>query len=175
MALASCQNLNQDPVFDDGDAFVAFDIASKSISEDGGRISIPVTLASVAGVNSTVSYEFVDGTAALGKNYKPVDESGILNFSSSNRTANIEVDILDNPGVFTGDINFTIKFKSTGSVKAGAENACVITITDNDHPLSAILGSYTAYPRVILSTMLKSSKIPTTLLWFGSTDLHTSP
>ena len=146
MALASCQNLNQEPVFDDDDAFVAFDIATKSVSEDGGSISIPVTLASVAGLSSTVSYEFVDGTAALGKNYKPADESGILNFDSGNRTAYINVEILDNPGVFTGDLDFTIKFKSTGSVKEGAENACVVTITDNDHPLSAILGTYTAYP-----------------------------
>jgi hypothetical protein len=146
MALASCQSLNQDPVFNDDDAFVSFDIASATISEDGGMITIPVTLASVEGVSSTVSYEFIDGTAVLGKNYKPVDESGILNFSKDNRTAKIDVQIIDNPGVFTGDLNFTIKFKSTGSVKQSAENSCVITISDNDHPLSAILGTYMAYP-----------------------------
>ncbi len=146
MALASCQSLNQDPVFNDDDAFVSFDIASATISEDGGMITIPVTLASVEGVSSTVSYEFIDGTAVLGKNYKPVDESGILNFSKENRTAKIDVQIIDNPGVFTGDLNFTIKFKSTGSVKESAENACVVTISDNDHPLSAILGDYTATP-----------------------------
>lgn len=146
MALASCQSLNQDPVFNDDDAFVSFDIASATISEDGGMITIPVTLASVEGVSSTVSYEFIDGTAVLGRNYKPVDESGILNFSKDNRTAKIDVQIIDNPGVFTGDLNFTIKFKSTGSVKESAENSCVITIRDNDHPLSSILGTYIAYP-----------------------------
>ena len=146
IALASCQSLNQDPVFNDEDAFVAFDLASATIAEDGGMISIPVTLASVEGLSSAVSYEFIDGSAVLGKNYKPVDESGILNFSKDNRTAKIDVQIIDNPGVFTGDIKFTIKFKSTGSVKEGAENSCVITISDNDHPLSAILGKYIATP-----------------------------
>ncbi|MBR5736403.1 MAG: hypothetical protein IKX60_06405 [Bacteroidales bacterium] len=144
--LASCQNLNTVPVFDEDDAFVAFSIATKSVSEDAGIISIPVSLASIAGLSSTVSYEFVDGTAKLNENFKPVDETGILNFSSNARTANIDIQILDKPGVFTGDLKFTVKFKSTGSVKEGAENSCVVTITDNDHPLSAILGTYMAYP-----------------------------
>lgn len=144
--LVSCRNLNNDPIFDDADAFVAFNYASRSISESGAKISIPVTLASVAGTTTSVSYEFIDGTAKINTNYKPVDETGILNFNASTRTAYIDVEIIDIPGVFTGDLNFTIKFKSTGSVNQGAENQCVVTITDNDHPLSAILGTYTAYP-----------------------------
>mgnify|MGYP003289131660 CR=1 FL=1 len=46
--LASC-NKNEFATFDDKDAFVAFGKASYAISEDGGSLTIPVTLASVAG------------------------------------------------------------------------------------------------------------------------------
>ena len=37
-----------------------------------------------------------------------------------------------------------MKFKSAGDIKMGASNTCSVTINDLDHPLSAILGDFTA-------------------------------
>ena len=140
---ASC-NLNDDPVFNDDDAFVAFDKAAVSYAEDAGEIKIPVTLASIQGIATTVSYEVVNGTAVSGKDFELVDGSGTLSFTADARTQYIAVKILERPGEYTGDLKFSLKFKSSGDVAIGADNTCTVTILDNDHPLAAILNTYTA-------------------------------
>ena len=147
LAAASC-NLNSYPVFDDNDAFVAFDATGYQFNEpEAGlkdTVDVYVTLASVAGISTTVSYEAVDSTAIAGVDFDLLDANGVLNFDSENRTQTIKI-VLYSPkaGTYTGDKAFTLKFKSTGSVNAGSESSCVITIADIDHPLNAILGSYT--------------------------------
>lgn len=143
LLLATSCNLNDYPVFNEEDSFVGFDISSVTVAEDGGQITIPVTLASVEGKSTTISYEAIDSTAFNGKNFQLVDASGTLTFDSNNRTQNIVINIIDNPGVFTGDIVFSVKFKDTGDLNQSAENTCIVKITDNDHPLSYILGTYT--------------------------------
>lgn len=146
LAVVSC-NLNSYPVFDDNDAFVAFDATGYQFNEpEAGltdTVDVYVTLASVAGLSSTVSYEAVDSTAIAGVDYELLDANGVLNFDSENRTQAIRV-ILKSPnaGTYTGNKVFTLRFKSTGSVNAGSESSCLVTIADIDHPLNPILGSY---------------------------------
>ena len=100
------------------------------------------------GIATTISYEAIDGEgksgAKNGVDYKLADETGTLTFSAEARTQYITINIIERDGVFTGDIKFSLKFKSTGDVAEGAENSCTITILDHDHPLSAILGKYSA-------------------------------
>lgn len=141
--LTSCE-LNDIPKFDDKDSFVAFGAASKSISEQGGVLSIPVTLASINGTTTTATYEIVNGTAILGTNFTLVDATGTISFDSNKRTNNIQINIINKAGVYTGDLSFTVKLKASPDAKIGSENSCVVTITDQDHPLAAILGNYTA-------------------------------
>ena len=143
-ALFSSCNLNESPKFNDKDAFVAFDKAAVSVKEEGKTVVIPVTLASLKGVSTSVSYEALDGTAKNGVDYKLADETGILTFTPEARTQYITVNIIERDGVYTGDLKFSLKFKSTGDVAEGAENSCTITIQDHDHPLAAILGEYNA-------------------------------
>lgn len=147
-ALFSSCNLNESPKFNDKDAFVAFDKAAVSVKEEGKEVKIPVTLASLKGIATTISYEAVDGEgksgAKNGVDYKLADEAGTLTFSAEARTQYITVNIIERDGVYTGDLKFSLKFKTTGDVVAGAENSCTITIIDHDHPLSALLGTYTA-------------------------------
>ncbi len=140
-ALTAC-NLNVDPTFDDNDAFVAFDKATASVSEDAKVVSIPVTLASVSGISTTISYAAVDGTAKQGKDFELADGSATLTFSAEKRTQYINVNIIHHEGVYTGDLKFSLTFKSTGDVNTSADNTCTVTITDLDHPLNFILGSY---------------------------------
>lgn len=135
-------NPNVYPGFDDNDAFVAFDKGAVTVAEGGKSVTIPVTLASTNGVSTTISYAAVDGTAKQGTNFELADGAATLTFTPEKRTQEIVVNIIDNPGVFTGDLKFSLAFKSTGDVNAGAENSCTVTITDLDHPLSFILGDY---------------------------------
>ena len=143
MLVASC-NLNEFPTFDDKDAFAAFPTSSMSIAEDGGVLNIPVHVTSLNGVATTISYEFVNGSAKQGVDFEDASGSGTLSFSAGESQKNIAVKIINHPGVFTGDLKFSVKFKSTGDVAAGAATTCSVTINDLDHPLSAILGDYTA-------------------------------
>ena len=143
-ALAASCDMNKEPVFNDADAFVAFDKAAFTCKESDGSIQIPVTLASVAGISTTVSYAAVDGTAKAGTDFELADGKGTLTFTADARTQYITVNIIEHAGVYTGDIKFSLEFKSTGDVNSGFDNKCTITIMDNDHPLASILNTYKA-------------------------------
>ncbi|MFI3265487.1 MAG: Calx-beta domain-containing protein [Rikenellaceae bacterium] len=144
--MATSCNLNEFPTFNDDDAFVAFDSTSVSVSETKGSVIIPITLASVEGIETTIAYTATDGTAVAGVNYDLADPTGILSFDSETRTAYIEMSIYNLEGEFTGDLSFTIDITNTGSVDAGASSTCTVTITDEDHPLAAIIGTYYTAP-----------------------------
>lgn len=140
--LASCSKLNETPTFDDKDAFAAFPTSSLKIAEDGGTLNIPVHVTSLNGVATTVSYEFVNGSASQGVDFEDASGSGTLSFAAGESEKNITVKILPHLGTFTGDKSFSVRFKSAGDVKIGVGNTCTVTINDLDHPLSAILGNY---------------------------------
>lgn len=152
LTFASCE-LNKNPEFNDADSFVSFDKAALAYDETVGEISVPVTVASLNGKNTTVSYGSVDGSAKAGVNFDLVDGSGVLTFTPENRTQYIKVKIYDPDvvyadgarvsGKYTGDLKFKLEFKSTGDVNASMENSCTVTIQDTDHPLSSILGDWT--------------------------------
>lgn len=140
--LVSC-NSNDLATFDDKDAFVAFDKATFSISEDGGVLSVPVTLASVQGLQAQVTVAGVDGKAKNGVDYN-LKNGGVVSFDANTRTANVEIEIINRAGEYTGDLTFSLEFSNLGGVNAGYQNTASVTIQDNDHPLSPILGDYTA-------------------------------
>lgn len=142
-ALAAC-SLNETPVFDDKDAFVAMDRTSIIVNEDAGTVSIPVTIASVNPMKTSVTYEVVDGSAKKGTNYNLTDESAVLLFDGESRTMNIVIDIENRPGKADGDLTFTVNIVGAGnSLNLGANASCSVKISDLDHPLADILGAYT--------------------------------
>lgn len=143
-AAFSCSKLNETPVFQASDSFVAFDKSAVSINENGGVVSLPISIASIDPVGVTVAYEVVDGTAKNGVNFSLVNESATYTFDGKQRNATIDINVVDLAGEFTGDLSFTVNLVSAGDLKIGANNSCTITINDLDHPLSDILGTYTA-------------------------------
>ena len=143
IASVSC-NVNPAPVFDDANAFVEMGKTSVSVSEAGGEISIPVTLASIKGIEESVSYAAVDGTAKAGTDFELVDGSATLRFTADARTQYIKVRIIERPGEYTGDLTFSVEIKSAGNLKIGMNKSCSVIINDNDHPLASILGEYAA-------------------------------
>ena len=144
LAFVACSKLNESPVFKAEDAFASFDKTSMAAREDAGRVFIPVTIASVDPVSTTVTYtiDTENSTAVAGVNFNLVDPSAVLTFNGKDRTANIELDIINIEGVFTGDKVVYIKLQNANGLKLGSENVCKVTINDLDHPLSDILGEY---------------------------------
>ncbi len=149
-AFAVACNKNAEPVFDDKDAFVAFDKVSLSVSEDysvdgtenGRTFKVPVTLASVKGIETTVKFEVKPVTAKAGENFELVTTSGVLSFDAEHRTSYIEFKTIPD-GTFTGDLKLTLEVLANEDVAVGTENLCTVTINDIDHPLTALLGDYT--------------------------------
>lgn len=147
MLLASC-DLNDDPKFNDGDAFIAFTSTTLSVTEnvEGGKLEIPVLLTSLSGLSSTVDFEIIpDETrpAEEGKQFTVEGDSRTLTFTKEAPTQKIVLDIVDND-VFTGDTKFVLKLKKTGDVVLGDSKTCTVTISDDEHPLKSILGTYMA-------------------------------
>ena len=147
--LASCDK-NEPNVFDDKDAFVAFDAVSvtynEDYSKDGATFKIPVTLASVKGLEETVKFEIVTPekkAAAAGVNYELVTTTGVLSFDAEHRTQYIEFKTIAD-GEYTGDLKFSVKLLPSETLPVGSEDECVVTISDIDHPLTFMLGAYTA-------------------------------
>lgn len=141
--MASC-DINKLPTFDDKDAFAAFPTPSISVREDVGSLQIPVHVTSLNGVATTISYEFVNGSAKQGVDFEETGGNGTLSFSAGESEKYITVNILSRLGDYTGDLSFSVRFKSAGEVAMGASRTCTVTINDIDHPLSSILGTYTA-------------------------------
>ncbi len=149
VALASCDK-NEPNVFDDKDAFVAFDAVSVTYSEDysvdGATFKIPVTLASVKGLEETVKFEVVtpeQKAAVAGVNYELLTTTGVLTFNAENRTQYIEFKTKTD-GEYTGDLKFSVKLLPSETLPVGSESECTVTISDIDHPLTFMLGSYSA-------------------------------
>lgn len=170
--MVSCDNLNEFPEFNDGDAFVAFNNSSLAVSEDGTSLNIPVTLASINGMSASVTYTIIDGTATKGVEFTVADASQSLSFDAENRTQNIVVNIVDNPDVFTGDLTFQIQLSEDGIVKPDAQNICTVTIKDLDHPLSRFFGDWKASGidknsgAVTWDVFIEKDPEDVTVLWF---------
>ena len=146
LTLASCAK-NELPSFNDDDAFVAIQTKTASVAENAGKaIEIPVLLTSLSGISGSVDFVIeadpVHG-AVEGVNYKLGNSSKTLSFTKDAPSQNIIIEPIDNE-TFGGDVKFTITLSNAQGVKLGANKTCVVTIEDNEHPLSFILGTMTA-------------------------------
>lgn len=149
VALASCDK-NEPNVFDDKDAFVAFDAVSvtyaEDYSKDGATFKIPVTLASLKGLEETVKFEVVtpeEKGAVAGVNFELLTTTGVLSFDAENRTQYIEFKTMTD-GEYTGDLEFSVKLLPSETLPVGSESECTVIISDIDHPLTFMLGAYSA-------------------------------
>lgn len=140
--ISSCGKDNVPAVFDDSNAFVAFNSTSVNIDEDSAdTLRIPVTLASVAGLGERISYTVKDSTAKQGVNFSLVDASATLTFSDKERVQYIEI-VPKYDGVYTGDLVFIIELNASANVDLGNSSVCTVKVNDVDHPLTPILGTW---------------------------------
>ena len=145
LTLASC-NLNDYPEFDNADAFVAIQQTSASVSETGDELQIPVMLTSLGGLQGSVDFEITPDSVAgaqEGVHYTILNASKTLSFTADEPTQYIKFKIIDNDE-FGGDVKMTVKLVNAQGVQLGASKSCQVTIEDNEHPLSFILGTMNA-------------------------------
>ena len=145
VALASCNN--DQPEFNDKDAFVSFTDTKATIDENKATLEIPVQLSSLKGKEGTVDFEITpdeSAPAVEGTNYTVANASRTLTFTKESNVQNIKLNIVDLAGTFTGDLRLTIKLKNAQGVNLGAENTFQVTIADLDHPLAFMLGTFSA-------------------------------
>lgn len=157
MLFAACDD-NEQPEFADADAFVAFTSSTATVSEvanseEASVTSIYVKLSSVAGLTKSATVEVVDTAELTGSDFentiKAVEgvnyrilSSKELKFDAENRQAEIKIAYIPD-GIYTGDMKFKLIVKSDDA-NVGHESECIVTLSDNEHPLQAILGDYTA-------------------------------
>lgn len=145
VALASCNN--DQPEFNDKDAFVSFTDTKASIGENKATLEIPVQLSSLKGKEGSVDFEITaDKTAPAveGTNYTVANATRTLTFTKESNVQNIKLNIVDLAGTFTGDLRLNIKLKNAQGVNLGAESSFDVTIVDLDHPLASMLGTFRA-------------------------------
>lgn len=132
------------------ETFATFDAVTFSVDETAGRVSVPVSIYNPTGSEIQVTVKAVDGKGISGVDYDIVSPaSGILTFSGDVTSQNIEVEITDFTGEFTGSKDFTIEIASaTAGVTVGNLNTARFTIKDLDHPLAAFIGDWTGAPLV---------------------------
>lgn len=147
ISLASC---NQKAEFKTS-SFVRLNSTSLSVKEDAGSVQIPVYAYPAGelsfprgGVSTSVNFEVVDISAKKGVNYTVEPSNGVLTFSNSNQ-ANITINVTNLAGEFTSDLKLKVVLTgASDGFTLGGMRENTVTIKDNDHPLSAILGTYTA-------------------------------
>lgn len=145
VALASCNN--DQPEFNDKDAFVSFTDTKASVDENKATLEIPVQLSSLKGKEGSVDFEITaDKTAPAveGTNYTVANATRTLTFTKESNVQNIKLNIVDLAGTFTGDLRLNIKLKNAQGVNLGAESSFDVTIVDLDHPLAFMLGTFSA-------------------------------
>lgn len=149
MALVLSASCNRNLEFQH-ETFATFDAVTFSVDETAGRVSVPVSIYNPTGSEIQVTVKAVDGKGVSGVDYDIVSPaSGILTFSGDVTSQNIEVEITDFSGEFTGSKDFSIEIASaTAGVIVGNLNTARFTIKDLDHPLAAFIGDWTGAPLV---------------------------
>lgn len=148
LAFSAC-NVNSPTVFTQDNAYVAFTQTTATVSEVNKVIEIPVIVTAVDGSAAiTVNYDFstegLDNPAVEGTDFKLLNDAKTLSFPNGWGYDTIRIETIDN-NVFTGDKSINIVL-GTNSLQYSNGNADVLTlkISDDDHPLGWMFGTYTA-------------------------------
>ncbi len=137
--------------------FVTFDAVSFSVNETAGKVSIPVSVYNPTGGEVQVTVTGIDGDgdkgAVIEKDYEITSPAlGVLTFSGSDETQNIEV-ALKHDNALTGTKSFKIRIQSvTAGINVGGFNVATVKILDAEHPLAPMIGEWTGTLRGLTGT-----------------------
>jgi len=146
LLLAGCAN-EYERTFGDDIAFVSFGKTSFEVAENiaGGVFNLPINLASVSGLDATVTVAVVaGGTAVAGEHYNLLNTT--VNFTSSNRSDYIKIEII-NDDIFKGNVTLNLDIVNVSNTNVSTlndeERVTVVTLIDDEHPLKALFGDWT--------------------------------
>lgn len=145
LVLASCDRKEE---FIGFFPYVVFDCSSVyTLSESDGSFTLPVRLMNPDGNPFSVTILTEDGTAVSGTHYYISDpETGVLNFAPGDtlKYVTVAVNYIDGY-VEPGKVDFSLSLgQATGGVSLGAFRSVGVLINDADHPLSSLIGAWTA-------------------------------
>jgi len=142
LLLASCSRVNE---YRDTTSFVTFNCESTfSIREDGGSFTLPIRVVGEHG-DFSVTVSGVDGTAKSNTHYKISEPaSGVLNFTAADSIKTVTFEVIRIPGyVDPGSVEFSVNIdNATSGLTLGSRRQVAVTVTDADHPLSDLIGSW---------------------------------
>lgn len=153
--LMSCGEA-EEQLFDDKDAFFAFEGVSTSIEEnDSKALEIPVYISKsvpVGSVSFEIDTEGIDDKAVEGVDFT-IEPSGYSLDFGGDFVRNIKIKTIDND-LEDGVKQFRIKLVQAGSTeKVGMANndgvSFLVTINDDEHPFAHMFGNYDAYETTI--------------------------
>ena len=123
--------------------FVSMYSTSVTINEKAGGTlyNIPVK---VYHAKEAVSVAYtISGTAVNGTDYTLPDQSGVLNFPVGTDSLAIPVNVIGQPGTYTGDKTVRVSLASSTGAEINSRRNFTLTIKDLDHPLLDLFGAYT--------------------------------
>lgn len=141
MAFASCSR----KVEFEHMTFATFDATSYSFNEDVEEFRVPVTIVNRTSGEVAVSVKTIDGKAEEGVDYEVISPvSGVLTFAPGETTQDIVIGINYDP-TLTGTKDFSLSIASaTEGFIVGGCNTAKLRIKDDNHPLKAFIGEWTA-------------------------------
>ncbi len=151
LIFAACEETSM-PMFDAENSLIYIGASAYKVAENNPEIlKIPVIVGSLeaGGTNVDVTFE-VSGVgtnpAVEGVDYEIVSEEKKVSVTDGYGTAYIQVKAIDND-FYDKDKTFKITLKSNTagyyiSDEESGNAASVVTISDNEHPLAIVIGSY---------------------------------
>jgi hypothetical protein len=112
---------------------VQFDRANYSVNEDGVTATITVTLDMPPTLPVSVTYQTSDDTATAGSDYTAVSDT--LAFAPSETSQTFTVPITDDT-MDEANENLNLTLSSPVNATLGAQSSAVLTIVDNDAPVT---------------------------------------
>lgn len=145
-SFTSCEN--EDIMFDESMSFVAFTTKTATTTEVNQTLEIPVMVTAMTGSAAIdVTYTIItDGhanPAVKDSDFKVISNEK-LSYADGYGFNNIVIETIDNDK-FTGAKTFSIVLSSNSlNYDFGALDTITVSISDDDHPLGWMLGSYAA-------------------------------
>lgn len=143
----SCDDTNEPILLQDGDKFIAFERTTAEVKENGDKVGILVYIAGVSGTGATVNFDFdiegIDNPAVEGVDYTLLNAEKTLTFNNYFGYDTIWIEPIDNAEYDKNKSVNIVLSSPTNNYNLGANYIASVQVTDNEHPLSLVIGSYT--------------------------------
>jgi uncharacterized delta-60 repeat protein len=149
---------------------VAFALATNTVAENAGFVSLNVLRLNNTNGTTTVHYSTSDGTAMGVVNYTPV--TGVLTFTNGQTIQTIIVPLVDNPHV-TGDLQFTVGLWGAVGAQLIAPSATTVIEQDADAGLNFTATTTSVLKNgtnVVLSVVCSNPRVEPVTVGYFTTD-----